>query len=619
MLAIEGVLVLIVTALLLILLVKEKASLDALGVGVLVALVAIGELLRLSDPSFDPALQLIDAAGALSGFGNGAVLTIAALYVMGEGLTRTGAVEFIARAVMKLSKGKERRMVLLVSLIGGILSAFLNNTGVVVVFIPILIGMSKETGVPVSRLLIPLAFASILGGMVTLVGTSTNLLVSGVLQAEGIEPLGMFEMTPVGIVILLVGVAFVSVFVRQLIPVRQSLSTMMAGPGAREYVTELSISPESPLLSRDYAEVFGSSRAELLFYAREDAMVMPPYAGHTIQHGDVIMLRGNVDTLAGLQDEFGLRLFQESRFDPKSMQFYELAIAPHSSVVGRTVGDLHLWRDYGAILVAVLRDGRHIRERASNQVLHAGDLLLVCGDEDSQTRVRAKNDFFLLTGAHEWVYLRGKARVALTITVAVMLLFSLCSVSNMGQLLPVVALFGALAMVGSGCLTARKAYASIDWPILLFVIGTIGLGKAMAHSGAAKFLAEGMVAPLTQFGPAGILFGLLSVCAILTNFISNQAVAVLLTPIAVGAAQAITEAQGLPADEASIVQRAFILAIAFGASISFATPAGHQSNLMVYGPGGYQFGDFVRIGVPVSILCVLVAFFGIPLMTGMPW
>ncbi|MAW61824.1 MAG: hypothetical protein CMJ94_13480 [Planctomycetes bacterium] len=619
MLAIEGVLVLIVTALLLILLVKEKASLDALGVGVLVALVAIGELLRLSDPSFDPALQLIDAAGALSGFGNGAVLTIAALYVMGEGLTRTGAVEFIARAVMKLSKGKERRMVLLVSLIGGILSAFLNNTGVVVVFIPILIGMSKETGVPVSRLLIPLAFASILGGMVTLVGTSTNLLVSGVLQAEGIEPLGMFEMTPVGIVILLVGVAFVSVFVRQLIPVRQSLSTMMAGPGAREYVTELSISPESPLLSRDYAEVFGSSRAELLFYAREDAMVMPPYAGHTIQHGDVIMLRGNVDTLAGLQDEFGLRLFQESRFDPKSMQFYELAIAPHSSVVGRTVGDLHLWRDYGAILVAVLRDGRHIRERASNQVLHAGDLLLVCGDEDSQTRVRAKNDFFLLTGAHEWVYLRGKARVALTITVAVMLLFSLCSVSNMGQLLPVVALFGALAMVGSGCLTARKAYASIDWPILLFVIGTIGLGKAMAHSGAAKFLAEGMVAPLTQFGPAGILFGLLSVCAILTNFISNQAVAVLLTPIAVGAAQAITEAQGLPADEASIVQRAFILAIAFGASISFATPVGHQSNLMVYGPGGYQFGDFVRIGVPVSILCVLVAFFGIPLMTGMPW
>jgi di/tricarboxylate transporter len=348
-------------------------------------------------------------------------------------------------------------------------------------------------------------------------------------------------------------------------------------------------------------------------------MVMPPYAGHTIEHGDVIMLRGNVDTLAGLQDEFGLRLFQESRFDPKSMQFYELAIAPHSAVVGRTVGDLHLWRDYGAILVAVLRDGRHIRERASKQVLHAGDLLLVCGDEDSQNRVRAKNDFFLLTGAHEWVYLRGKARIALSITIAVMALFSLCSVGNMADLLPIVALFGALAMVASGCLTARKAYASIDWPILLFVIGTIGLGKAMAHSGAAKFLAEAMVAPLTQFGPAGVLFGLLSVCAVLTNFISNQAVAVLLTPIAIGAAEAIAESEALPSDEASIVQRAFILAIAFGASISFATPVGHQSNLMVYGPGGYHFGDFMRIGVPVSILCVFIAFFGIPLMTGMPW
>jgi len=618
-LEIEGVLVLVVTAILLILLIKEKASLDALGVGVLVALVAIGELLRLANPGFDPAESLIDASGALSGFGNGAVLTIAALYVMGEGLTRTGAVEFIARAVLKLSKGKERRMVLLVSLIGGVLSAFLNNTGVVVVFIPILIGMAKETGIPVSRLLIPLAFSSILGGMVTLVGTSTNLLVSGVLQAEGLEPLTMFEMSPVGIVILLAGVAFISIFVRQLIPVRTSLSTMMAGPGAREYVTELSISPGSPLLGRDYADVFSSSRAELLFYARNDAMIMPPYAGHTITHGDVIMLRGNVDTLAGLQDEFGLRLFQESRFDAKSMQFYELAIAPHSSVVGRMVGDLHLWRDYGAILVAVLRDGRHIRERASRQVLHAGDLLLVCGDEDSQNRVRAKNDFFLLTGAHEWVYLRGKARIALTITIAVMILFGLCSVGAMGHLLPIVALFGALAMVASGCLTARKAYAAVDWQILLFVIGTIGLGKAMAHSGAAKFLAEGIVSPLTQFGPAGVLFGLLAVCAVLTNFISNAAVAVLLTPIAIGAAEAITEADAIPADEAAIVQRAFILAIAFGASISFATPVGHQSNLMVYGPGGYKFGDFMRIGIPVSVICVLIAFFGIPLMTGMKW
>lgn len=619
MLELEGILVLVVTAILLVLLIKEKASLDSLGVGVLVALVAIGELLKLANPEFDPAVSLIDAGGALSGFGNGAVLTIAALYVMGEGLTRTGAVEFIARAVLKLSKGKERRMVLLVSLIGGVLSAFLNNTGVVVVFIPILIGMSKETGVPVSRLLIPLAFASILGGMVTLVGTSTNLLVSGALQSEGLEPLRMFEMSPVGVVIALVGVAFISIFVRQLIPVRTSLSTMMAGPGAREYVTELSISPESPLLGRDYAEVFSSSRAELLFYARNDAMIMPPYAGHIISHGDVIMLRGNVDTLAGLQDEFGLRLFQESRFDAKSMQFYELAIAPHSSVVGRTVGDLHLWRDYGAILVAVLRDGRHIRERASRQVLHAGDLLLVCGDDDSQNRVRAKNDFFLLTGAHEWVYLRGKARIALSITISVMILFGLCSVSAKGELLPVVALFGALAMVASGCLTARKAYASVDWPILLFVIGTLGLGKAMAHSGASKFLAEGIVSPLTQFGPAGVLFGLLAVCAVMTNFISNAAVAVLMTPIAIGAAEAITEADSIPADEAAIVQRAFILAIVFGASISFATPVGHQSNLMVFGPGGYKFSDFVRIGVPVSVICVLIAFFGIPLMTGMKW
>jgi di/tricarboxylate transporter len=392
---------------------------------------------------------------------------------------------------------------------------------------------------------------------------------------------------------------------------------MMAGPSSREYVTELSISPQSPLLGKAYDDVFSASKAELLFYARDDTMVMPPYTGQVIEKGDVIMLRGNVDTLAGLQDEFGLRLLAESRFDPKSMQFFELALAPHSAIVGRTVGDLHLWRDYGAILVAVLRDGRHIRERASKQVLHAGDLLLVSGDDDSQARIRSQNDFFLLTGAHDWVVLRGKARVSLGIVIGVMVAFGLCSLGSVGHLLPVIALFGALAMVASGCLTTRRAYKAIDWPILLFIVGTIGLGKAMEHSGAAGFIAGGIVDSLIGWGPAAVLGGLLLVCGVLTNFISNQAVAVLLTPIAIGAALQVQKVQDLPDMDFQPVLRAFILAVAFGSSISFATPVGHQSNLMVYGPGGYKFKDFLKMGIPVSILVLILSFIGIPLLTGM--
>ncbi len=613
----EGILVLVVTGLLLYLLVREKATLDAIGLGVLIALVALGEIMRLVKPGFDPEESLLGVNDALTGFGNPAVLAIASLYVIGEGLTRTGAVEFLARGVMKSSANRERRMILLVSLIAGLLSAFLNNTGVVVVFIPILIGMAQKTGVAASRLMIPMAFASILGGMVTLVGTSTNLLVSGTAVSLGEDPLGMFEMSPVGLPILLAGVLFIAVFARKLLPERQSLSTMMAGTGEREYVTELTIGPKSPLLDRPYDEVFKDTRAELLFYARHDAMIMPPYSGHTIKQGDVIMLRGNVDTLFGLQDEFGLKLFNQSRFDPKSMQFFELAIAPHSAIVGRTVGDLHLWRDYGALTVAVLRDGRHIRERASAQVLHAGDLLLVCGDESSQARIRARNDFFLLTGAHDWVVLRGKARVALGIACLVMLLFSLCSLAHVGHLLPVVALFGALSMVASGCLTTRKAYNAIDWPILLFIVGTIGLGKALDQSGAAHWLAGGLVDSLLGFGPIVVLGGLLTLCAVLTNFISNQAVAVLLTPIAINSARSVSDLEQLSPADAEPLMRAFILAVAFGSSISFATPVGHQSNLMVYGPGGYKFSDYVKAGVPVSILCLIIAYFGIPLLTGL--
>ncbi len=612
---VESILVVVLTLAIFVLLFTERVSLDAIGIGLLVVLVASGEVLRWLLPGFDPAERLLSYDQALVLFGNGAVLTIAALYVMGEGLSRTGAVEFVARGVLHTSGGRERRIVFLVALVSGLVSAFLNNTAVALVFIPVILDLSKETHIPPSRLLLPMAFGAILGGTCTLVGTSTNLLVSGVAELYQMEPIGMFEMSPLGVVLLLVGVLFLTFWGKRILPDRHSLSAMMSDGGRKEYVTELVISPQSRLRGMRYAEAFRDTRAELLFFARGDTMVWPPYHNETIEAGDVVMLRGDVDSVAGLRDDLGLRMVGGERFDPRSMTYFELAVSPHSNLLGRKIGELNLHRDYGVVVIAVLRDNLHIRERASELRLQPGDVLLVCGDDESKAKIRARSNFYLLTGAHHRVRLRARAKRALAIAGATIAAFTVLSLFHRGELLPFAALGGALAMVGSGCLTTRRAYRAVDWPILLFIIGTLGLGAAMDNSGVATAAGHELVALLSGAGPFVVLSALSFVCIALTSLVSNNAVAVLLTPIAVHAAQELGGADfGL--DQARLM-RAFVLTVAFSASISFVTHWSHQVNLMVYGPGGYKPTDVVRLGIPLALISWVLISLGVPILTGL--
>lgn len=620
---IEGIIVLLLVAAVLVLLVFEKVGIDAIGIGLVVALILSGYILKAFDPSFVIEKQLLSVDDAMRLFGNPAVIMVAALYVMGEGLSRTGAVEFFAGLVMKLSAGRERRMILFVALTACLCSAFLNNTAVVVVFIPVLVGMAKETGVPVTRLLIPMAFGTILGGMTTLVGTSTNLLVSGIAVEFGYEPIGMFEMAPVGVLLSIVGIFFIAAFARYLLPSRQSLSAMMADSAHREYVTELTISSESPLRGKGYTEIFSSLKADLLFFVRGEEMISPPYTNEKVKAGDIIMVRGTVDCVANMESDLKLDHYNNGNrtsFNPKSMQFFEVAIAPHSPLVGRKLSDLHLFNNFGALPVALLRNNHHIRDRITERRVNAGDLILATGDEHSQQRLRSSPDYFLLTGAHKWVVLRSRARRALTVIVSVMIALTACSVApehlGLKQLLPVVALIGAVAMVGSGCLTARRAYRAIDWSILIFMIGAISLGKAMENTGVAQLIGSGLVHGLIDFGPHAALGGLTFLAAFLSSIVSNQAVAVLLAPVAINAAHTIANDANMDDTQSTAVVRAFILAIAMGASVCFATPVGHQSNLMVYGPGGYRWRDFLKAGIPVSIIAWIGITLGVPYITG---
>ena len=570
------------TALLLIALLTERVSFDALGVLLMAALVITG---------------VLDLERAVEGFANPAVITIACLYVVGEGLSRTGAVEFVTQLALRLGGSSEARLVILIGLITGSISAFLNDTAVVAVMIPVLLRVAQDSGIAASRLLMPMAFAALLGGMCTLIGTSTNLLVSGVASQLGQEPLGMFELTPVGILIAISGLLFMALFGKLLLPKRRSLAAERL-TNVRTYVTELRIGPTSPLLGQPYPTTFGEDGPKVLFVLRDEETLQPPLDEVDVQEGDLVIFEGSVAELTGFQTKLGLKMVGGLHFDPRKMLFFELAVTHRSSAIGRRVEDLHLHRDLGCVVVAVLRHDQELRERASRQRLRAGDLLLVCGDDEARARAEGSTDFFLLTGAHHQMVLRQHARRALWIAASVIALFAIGSLTSLPAVPPpaMVAMLGAVAMVATGCVTARRAYRAVDWPIVLFIVGAMALGQAMKKTAVAGQFASGFVDVFDGFGTAGVIGALVALAIVTNAFVSHSAVALLLTPIALEMAV-----------DLGVDARPFLLAVAYGGSAAFATPLGHQVSLMVYTPGGYRFTDFVRLGVPLCVVTWAVA------------
>lgn len=592
------------TLAMLVALVTGRVRVDAIGLVLMMALVAAGIL------SYDEAV---------AGFGNKAILTIAGLFVVGEGLTRTGAVEFIARFLIHVTQGSARKTIFVTCLVAALISSFLNDTAVVLVFIPLLLEVSRSSKVPASHLLMPLSYAALLGGMNTLIGTSTNILVSGAAEKLGQHPIGMFEMTPLAVFLTVAGVLYLTWLAPIVLPRRASLSEKLGASEAREYLTELVIGSASPLLGRAYPEILSKVRAKLVFVVRQESTLWGPFEGQAVRAGDVLMLRGSVDEIAALETELDLKHVAGQRSNGKEMSFFELAISPHSPLVGRRAEELQLWRDFGAVTVAIMRAGQHIQERLSKQHLRAGDLLLVMADEDAENRLQASNDFYMVTGAQKSVKLRHRGRRALLIAALVVVLFALTSLLDKQMKWlpqPYVAVLGALAMIMTGCVTPRRVYRTIDWPILLFIAGTLALGSSMEKTGAASTIAQAIVGALASHGQAAILSGFVLLCIVLNTLIAHSAVALLLTPIAVHTAQAMTVAQHLGETQAAAFLRACILAIAFGGSMCFPTPVGHQVNLMVMGPGGYRYGDFVRLGLPLSLLAWAIISFGLPILCG---
>jgi len=572
----------------LICLVLEIVAIDLVGIGIILVLSLTG---------------ILSPGEAVAGFSSRAVITVGSLFIVGEGILRTGAVGFLARKLIDLSRGNFQAILFLTLISVGAVSAFLNNTPVVIVFIPILLGIASEQNIMPSKIMIPLSYASMLGGTCTLIGTSTNILVSTVAEEHGHDPISMFELTPVALFLFVAGVLYLMTLGRRLLPEHRTLTSQAGGRGLREFVTEVEVLWGSDAVGKSPKEVFGPRGPSILAIVRGEEMVWPPFKDMVVREGDLFILQGNLNEIANLERKEGVRILPglldgHFRFEPKTMSFVELVVPPDSSCLGLRVRDLGLRKRADLVPIALMRGGRHIRAKVSDLVVRPGDVLLAFGSQEGIHEISEGRDFLLMEGIHETFVNRRRAPLAVGILGMVMIGLS-------SGLIPmeVASLGGAFLMILTGCLTPIQAYRSVNWPILVLVAGTLALGQALEVTGTAARIAEPLVFVGESWGPWVALATLYLVTSVVTAILSNNATAVLLVPIALSLAAAL-----------GVNPRPFLIAVALAASASFATPLGYQTNLLVYGPGGYRFGDFFRIGAPLTLLLWVVASILIPII-----
>ena len=571
-----------------VLFVSEKLAMDVVAMLVLASLLLLG---------------LVTPDEALSGFSNEATITVAAMFVLSAGLAHTGALRGIGRMFARV-RSRWLFVLLLIGTAGGI-SAFINNTAVVAVFLPMVLAACAHNRQSPSQVLIPLSYATQMGGVCTLIGTSTNLVVNSVAKNLGHPGFGLFDFTGLGLITMAAGLAYVAIAGRWLLPNHPPAPLADAWQLAK-YVTELRVMPGSPLIGRSIANArLADKHAIHVLELIRDGEPVWATAAESLREGDLLLVRGEWEKLAALRDKLKLEPRPEFRFgeahsgtaaDPRGRRLVEVMVAPGSRLGGRTLDALDFPRQHEASVLAIHRRGEVLRERVRDVSLTVGDVLLMLVPKEELNLLRGDEHLVVLNEREDPHAPRGRAWLALGIVAAVI------ASAGLG-LLPIVAaaILGGIALVATRCIGNEQAYQAVDWRVVVMLAGVLPLGIAMQKSGLAQSAADVAVSAVGDLGPIAVLAAIYFLTALLTEFMSNNAAAVLVTPIAYTTAVSL-----------DVSTTPFIVAVLFAASTSFSTPVGYQTNMMVYNAGNYRFTDFLRMGLPLNLMFWVLAVLLIP-------
>ncbi|MDE0570774.1 MAG: SLC13 family permease [Verrucomicrobiales bacterium] len=581
----------IILVLIFIAFVKEWFSPDLVAMGALVLLVGAG---------------ILPEEKALAVFSNPAPIIISCMFVLSAALERTGTIEALGEWFGKLAGTREMRILVMLMLIVAPLSAFVNNTPVVVVFMPILLALARKHDLVASRFLIPLSYAAIVGGTCTIIGTSTNLVASGIAKERGLEEFGMFEVSKLGVIFVAVTFFYMLFIGRKLLPDRVTLSTLFESDEGKEFLTVAIISKGSELIGKNIKDSrLGKIRNFRIIEVVRSGNKLTNSIGQIVfEEGDQLLVKTRVEGVIDAGETTGIEIGVEAelglqRLHTDSAILIEGVIGPGSSLVGRSLKDLNFRERFGVIILAVHRRGVNLRDSFENVKLAFGDTILVEGGVDRINNLSQERDFINLSQPKGRSIRRSKVPFA----VGALLLFMVLASFKVAPLI-VLALGAALFTLFTRCIEPSEAYESIDWKVVFMIFGMLGLGSALQEVKIVESVAIKVTDYAAILNNIHVLVAVIYlITAVLTEIISNNAVAALLTPVAITI--------GITLD---IDPRPLVVAVMFAASASFSTPIGYQTNTYVYGAGGYKFTDFSRVGIPLALILWALSTFLIPLM-----
>jgi di/tricarboxylate transporter len=563
----------------------ESISVDIITMLLLITLVVTGVLTPIE---------------AFAGFSDDIIIILGSIFVISGALQRTGIVDALgARLSMIAGNNANRLLLTIMTTVSGI-SAFMNNTTTTAIFVPAVMGVAKRARVSPSKLMMPLAYASVLGGTCTLIGTSTNVAVSGYIVKSGMEPLGLFEFTPIGLIIVGVGIAYMAIIGKRLLPDHKE-EALAEEYAIREYMTEVIVVPNSHLIGQ---KIFESDLAKLEFrilaVIRGEKKLLP-FAQMNIEKDDILLVEGKIEDLMKIKDTAGIEIkpevsMRDLDIPNENITIAEVMVTPRSDLIDRTLKETNFRLRYGLVALAIYRHGHSLREKVGRIKLRMGDLLLVQGPTDRLEALRRDPNLWVLEEFNPSLYRRKNGLFTILFFVSAII------VGGLGWLpLSIAFLAAAVLTVLSRSITVEEAYEFIDWRLIILIAGMTAFGVAMQKTGAAEFLAKWIVFYLEPYGVTVIMAGFFILTIILTQPMSNAAAALVVLPIALNTAERL-----------GVNQRTFAIAIMLAASISFIAPF-EPSSILVYGPGKYKFMDFVKTGMGLTLILLVVVLFLIPL------